>query len=104
MSTTRRYLFRGPRVGGAGAVVLERLQEACQLHHWYREPEIEGEPFGYLGFSFTVTGRDQWWCHRRAMDLAEKALWGLLPVPEPTWETLPPHSNRGRNRVVPASV
>lgn len=107
MTTTRRYLFRYPhRVREwSHTVALERLQEACQLHHWYRDPEIEGEPYGFLGFSFTVTGRDQWWCHRRAMDLAEKVCWNVLPVasiPEPTWENLPPHTNRGRNRV-PAS-
>ena len=102
MTTTRRYLFRGPRVEGGGDLILDRLLEGCRFHHWYREPEIEGEPFGYLGFSFTVSARDQWWCHQRAMNLAEKACWNLMPVPEPTWEVLPPHTNRGRNRV-PAS-
>jgi len=52
-----------------------------------------------LSFSFTVSGRDRWWAHQRAMKLACDCYYALglteRDVPEPDWEPLAPHTNRG---------
>ena len=65
--------------------------------------EVTGEPFGVLNLCFTVTGRDQWWCHRRAQVLATNCFYAMgldeRAVPEPTWEKLTPHVNRGHSRM-----
>lgn len=78
--------------------VLGILQHACETHWWFNEPEAQGAEF-----SFTVSARDQWWAHRRAMELAERVYRGLklgpAAIPVPLWEPLAPHTNRGRFRV-----
>jgi hypothetical protein len=78
------------------------LQHACETYWWYNEPAVEGEPFSKLSFSFTVSARDQWWAHKRAMKLAINCYlalgYGEHAVPEPMWESLEPHTNRGRYR------
>lgn len=83
------------------------LDRACALNWWYDDPQVEGEAFNRLTFSFTVQARDRWWAHRRAMRLAVDCYYsmgmGEKHVPEPTWETLPPHTNRGRWRTPTAS-
>lgn len=106
MTTCRRYHFTPPTsfetAEGGWDVVQLILARRCAQYWWFTEPLIEGEALGVLSFSFTVASRDQWDCHRRAMWLAGSCYLALgLPetqVPEPTWETLPPHTNRGYNR------
>jgi hypothetical protein len=110
MTTHRRYYFNPPGewTRGGHQRILEVLQRACETRWWFQEPEVQGEPFGRLSFGFTVSGRDQWWCHQRAMDLATDCFYtiGLREpiIPVPLWEPLEPHNNRGRYRKpVPAS-
>jgi hypothetical protein len=80
------------------------LERWCERKWWYQEPEVEGFPFGRLVVTFTVSGRDQWWCHSRAMFMILKCYRAihlkLADVPEPDWETLAPHDNRGSYRKV----
>jgi hypothetical protein len=79
--------------------VLQHASEACW---WFNEPKLE-ESDGRMSISFTVSARDQWWAHKRAMRLAIDVYYaaGLneKDVPTPLWETLEPHTNRGRYRV-----
>jgi len=103
VTTHRRYSFQHPVERRTGhELVLQVLERACGLHWWYREPEVTGMPFARLSFAFTVSGRDQWWAHRRAMLLAEACYRSLMlgpkSIPEPMWEVLEPHTNRGRYR------
>jgi hypothetical protein len=104
MTTHRRYSFVHPGPQDGHDVVIRVLREACDTYWWYQEPHVEGQPFGRLSFSFTVSGRDQWWTHRRAMSLAVDCYYALgmdeRKVPEPEWEALAPHTNRGRYRLV----
>lgn len=103
MTTHRRYSFVHPGPQGGHEAVLRVLQAACDQFWWYREPHVEGQPFNRLSFSFTVSGRDQWWTHHRAMELAVNCYYVLgmreRDVPEPAWEALAPHTNRGHDRV-----
>ncbi len=110
MTTHRRYYFNPPGewTHGGHQRILEVLQQACERYWWFKEPEVQGEPFGRLSFGFTSSGRDQWWCHERAMRLATDCFYaiGLREpiIPVPLWEPLAPHTNRGRYRnPVPAS-
>lgn len=98
MTTHRRYFFthQGPWDGGGHTKVAEILTQACSEHWWYRDPQVNGEPYNRMIIIFTVSGRDQWWCHRRALKLAEQCSRAIgMKVPEPTWWSLPPHTNRG---------
>jgi hypothetical protein len=110
-ATTLRYTFAydGVWAHEEGWDTVEAvLERRCGLHWWYRDPVVEGEPFRRLIFSVTVTGRDRWFTHTRAMRLAEAIYMSLSLsaklVPTPTWEVLPPHMNRGRNRVPRSGV
>lgn len=102
MTTWRRYYFahEGGWNGDTSSVETT-LQRQTDRHWWYLAPILEIYDDG-IKFEFTVAGRDQWWCHRRAMFLASVCYWaaGLtdLIVPEPTWIPLSPHTNRGRAR------
>lgn len=104
MTCHRRYYFEHPAewTGGYGRI-LEVLQHACEVNWWFNEPVVEGQPFKRLSFSFTVSGRDQWAAHRRAIGLAVQCYravrMGAKQVPAPMWEPLEPHTNRGRWRV-----
>ena len=103
MTCHRRYYFEHPEEITTGhSKVLAMLQHACETDWWYNDPKVEGQPFNRLSFSFTVSARDQWWAHRRAMRLAEACCvtigLSVRKVPEPMWESLEPHSNRGRYR------
>jgi hypothetical protein len=103
MTCHRRYYFEHPEEITTGhSKVMNMLQHACETDWWYNEPTVEGQPFNRLSFSFTVSARDQWWAHRRAMRLAEACYvsmgMSVRKVPEPMWESLEPHSNRGRYR------
>jgi hypothetical protein len=106
MPTTRRYYFEHPgawdREDGY-QVAAEVLAHQCERRWWYNEPVVQGQPFGRLAFAFTVTGEDAWQAHKRAMGVA-CAIYRRLglaarDVPVPVWETLAPHTNRGRFRV-----
>lgn len=103
MTTHRRYAFHHPQAQSEGHEAVRRvLEDACERHWWYREPEVTGLPFGRLSFAFTVSGRDQWWAHHRALKLATDVYYTLgmteREVPEPDWEPLAPHTNRGYSR------
>lgn len=97
MTCHRRYTFTFPG-GAAFQQVLHRLLDACEESWWFSNPEVRGQGLGVMQVEFEVAARDQWWAHRRAMDLMERAVWPT-PVPVPIWETLAPHTNRGRYRV-----
>lgn len=106
MTTHRRYSFVHPGPQGGHDAVLRVLQAACDRYWWYRDPHVEGQPFNRLSFSFTVSGRDQWWTHHRAMTLAVNCYYAMgmreRDVPPPDWEALAPHTNRGHDRVTVA--
>lgn len=105
MTTHRRYHFIHPGAWTAGGYdkALIYLESMCESHWWYNEPVVKGEPLGKMILEFTVSGHDQWRCHQRAILLAEECYeyLGLTvqDVPEPLWEPLEPHRNRGRYRV-----
>ena len=98
MTTHRRYSFDMKRDSGHEEV-LRILQRNCEGYWWFNEPEVSGQEYGILAFSFTASGRDQWFVHRRAMDLAMRCFQSIgVPVqqiPDPVWEPLAPHNNRG---------
>jgi hypothetical protein len=64
--TIRRYTFR-TEMDTDEKAALNMLSAACINHWWYTEAAATGHP---LVFTFVTVGRDQWWCHRRAIDLA----------------------------------
>lgn len=106
MTTHRRYYFPHGKWDGDGAAweqVLTVLQDQCSRNWWYNEPKVTGQPLGMLTFEVTVSAHDQWRCHVKAMALA-RTCYGTLglgdkDIPEPIWETLEPHTNRGRFRI-----
>ena len=97
MTCHRRYTFTLAGDSGHNRI-LHNLQEACDQHHWFRDPEVRGRGLGVIQATFIVSARDKWWAHRRAMTLMEQAVWPL-DVPTPDWEPLPPHMNRGGYRI-----
>ena len=103
MTTHRRYMFLDEGRATGHDKVMSILQHACETFWWFNEPEVLGQEYGTLSFSFTVSGRDQWFAHKRAMDLAGRVYRGLKlgpkAIPVPLWEPLAPHTNRGRFRV-----
>lgn len=106
MTCHRRYYFEHPKPwteDGGHDKVRRTLLHACEIHWWFNEPEVLGQEFERLTFSFTVSARDQWWAHKRAMNLATQCYRALgmweKDVPVPMWEALEPHTNRGRYRV-----
>lgn len=110
MTTHRRYCFTyaGKYPANAHEKTREVLERWCERRWWYNEPEVEGFPFDRLVLSVTVSARDQWWCHRRAIFIAMKC-WRAIhlrsqDLPVPLWEPLEPHDNRGHKRVPAASV
>jgi hypothetical protein len=66
----------------------------------YSNGWMGGSDLGLLQVGMTVTGRDQWWAHRLAMEfavaLAVKAKVRLSVVADPDPATLTPHPFRGR--------
>lgn len=107
MVATRRYFFAhaGPFLQEDGHRMALRVIEwqAIKKKNWYTEAKVEGEALGTLTFSFVVVGEDRWQAHKRAMLLARTIYRGLkLPIrliPEPVWTSLPPHANRGHQRI-----
>jgi hypothetical protein len=104
MSAHRRYYFDHPGEWTAANhdKVLAVLQHACEVCWWFNEPEVTGQDQQCLRFCFTVSARDQWFAHKRAMRLALDCYQALglweKHIPTPMWETLEPHTNRGRYR------
>lgn len=96
MTCHRKYTFefQATPSGFNRSRVMGKLEAACEAKWWFNSPTVE------VGDLMTVTiqvvGRDQWWAHRRVMDLMDMVGYD---VPIPTWETLPPHRNRGYSRV-----
>jgi hypothetical protein len=108
VTTHRRYAFQHPGERREGHELVQQvLERACELNWWYQDPEVSGLPYARLAFAFTVSGRDQWWAHHRALKLATDVYYVLgmneQDVPEPDWEPLAPHTNRGHGRVSVAS-
>lgn len=98
MTCYRKYTFTFSREDGHEHV-LQKLEDACEDHWWFTEPVVTGKDEGVLRASIQVAARDQWWAHRRVMELIEAATWKFkTEVPVPVWETLPPHTNRGSYR------
>jgi hypothetical protein len=102
VTTHRRYYFETERAQDHDRV-LAILRHACEAYWWFNEPEVHGAEHGVLSWSVTVSARDQWWAHQRIMKLATNVFQavGVAPssMPEPLWEPLAPHTNRGRYRV-----
>ena len=101
MTCHRRFTFTFPVEVGHDHV-RTKLMEACGEYWWYSEPRVRGVGLGVLQVEFEVAARDQWFAYKRAVDLMEQAWYGLgidLPVPTPEWVPLPPHENRGHQRV-----
>jgi hypothetical protein len=100
VTSHRRYHFECPRSQEVERVAVF-LERRCEQFWWFTESYVDAEDPG-LNFGFTVHARDQWWCHRRAVGLASEVyeLLHLSPalLPVPLWETLAPHTNRGRYR------
>lgn len=96
MTCHRKYTFVfEPTESGFNVTrVLGRLNEACEKKWWFNSPTVTVNEF--MVVTIQVVGRDQWWAHRRVMDLMDTVGYD---VPVPTWETLPPHTNRGYSRV-----
>ena len=107
MTTHRRYFFEYPGEWSGDhkswELARQALEHHCRVNWWFTDPTVEGQPFARLAFGVTVSARDQWWCHRRALDLATDVFARLgvpvTKVPVPVWESLAPHTNRGRYRV-----
>ena len=98
MTCHRRYTFLFDPVERGFNIdhVYEVLAGACDNYWWYTNTEVSVDETGHLLVEFEVAGRDQWWAHRRAMDLMDRIGYD---VPIPTWVALPPHTNRGYSRV-----
>lgn len=109
MTTWRRYYWEHPgtELEGKHEKVVARLQAACERAAWFLDPQVGGAGFDKLTFEYTVTGRDQWFVHKRAMELAAEVFYMLgireNKIPEPLWEPLEPHTNRGHRRVSPTA-
>lgn len=107
MTTKRLFSFqhpgKAPIPDGAHRAAWDVVRAAQRTHWWYEGAEVQGEAYGRLAINVIVHGRDQWWCHRRALKLAVDCYYAMglteKDVPEPVWEPLAPHTNRGRYRV-----
>jgi hypothetical protein len=108
MTTSRLYVFQHPGttpIPESGHAAVWDVLKAAQRHcWWYEQAEVQGEPYGRLSINVVVHGRDQWWCHQRALKLATDCYYAMglteKDVPEPLWEPLAPHTNRGHHRVI----
>jgi hypothetical protein len=98
----RRYYFEMPGewMDGGHEKLADFLHHAAARRWWYNEPIVEGAPFNRMAWSYTVSGRDQWFVHKRAMALAVDAIYVIgrreRDVPQPIWETLGPDGLRWR--------
>lgn len=98
MTCTRRYtfLFEPVERGFNLDHVFEVMDTWRENYWWYANTEATVDTDGRMLVEFDVTGRDQWWAHKRAMTLMDHVGYD---VPVPTWIALPPHTNRGYSRV-----
>jgi hypothetical protein len=98
MTCHRKYtfLFENPLTDEQLHNIDLELSRECERLAWYTEPSLEPERL-----TFHVAGRDQWWAHRRAMNLVEHLVYTWqLSIPVPVWEPyIPPHENRGYSRL-----
>lgn len=96
MTTHRRYQFTTSLQKGHQEAVWVIGRQVAK-HWWFKDPIVSST--GVLEFSFTVSGRDQWFAHKRALGLATDVVFAAggheVDVPLPVWEKLPPHTNRG---------
>lgn len=104
MTVHRCYTFTSEATWPPGGRerVKRKLEQAVDTHWWFRDA-LEGQA-DLIQFTLTVSARDQWFAHKRVMKLAADICWMLkIQVPVPIWSPLPPHMNRGRYRMAPAS-
>lgn len=100
MTCHRRYTFEFQAADVGHDAVQFLLDQACEDRWWFTSPEVTSGGDGHMLVTFQVVGRDQWWAHRRAMELMTTVVWDYgYNIPVPTWETLPPHTNRGYSRI-----
>jgi hypothetical protein len=101
MTTHRRYLFQHPEpwTQTAAYPAIRRVLHRAGEYWWFNDLECVGEELELLVITFTVSARDQWFAHTRAMRLAIDCYYaaGLNEdsLPEPIWETLEPSSDPG---------
>lgn len=106
MTTRRRYTFPypGASLDDGHLRILTTLETACILNNWFADPQLDEPTEPAPNFTFNVLGRDRWWVHRRAMRLAIDCFYTIgmdeRAVQDPTWVALPPHTNRGRHRIM----
>lgn len=98
----RRYYFEHPgpwNQEGSWQRIRELLEYQTGKRWWFNDPEVEGEPFGRLAFSITISGDDQWQVHRRAIALAAACYRKIglkrADIPVPLWESLE-HPSKSR--------
>ena len=106
MTTTRLFSFEHPGkwTDPEAYAKARRVLRAAQADSWwYREAQVQGDPYERLVLLLVVSGRDQWWCYHRARKFAVDCYYAMglteADVPMPTWEPLEPHTNRGRYRI-----
>lgn len=78
------------------AVMTSRQQ---MFPHTYSGGSLDGAQLGILQVKMVITGRDRWWCDRKAGDfaraLALRAHVNVAEVKNPDPANLAPHTNRG---------
>ena len=102
MTSRREYVFVSPTGAEFAAEIDAAFRQHQDARPWLTDHLVTAEDDGGLIISFKAIGREQWDTHRRAMKMITTVLWPYreqLPVPVPTWDTLPPHMNRGHQRV-----
>jgi hypothetical protein len=61
--------------------------------------DVSGEALGTVVLSFTIVGRDQWWCRQLAQDILNRITWGLTNDVETKLDLQSyrqePHTHRG---------
>lgn len=78
------------------AVMMSRQQ---MFPNTYSGGSLGGAQFGVLQCKMVITGRDRWWCDRKAHDfaraLAMRAHVNVSETRNPDPANLAPHTNRG---------
>jgi hypothetical protein len=96
MTTFRKFVFDTELEDGHQEVAI-LLWQTCTEQWWFTDPEVSVD--GKLSFSFWAAGRDQWFCHLRAIRLATDCVYAAggheADVPIPAFTKKEPHTNRG---------